>query len=304
MIIVDQSETRSTSRFPHIKGATISSNLEAITGADCMVSPISLPVSTETLIRRHIEKGAVLVQFKSGRDLVESVFHREKTALARMHSVGAKWWQSCILATGVFLPNVKNGTVLVGKPELHRDGRVTFKWSMTSKKYKAFVTAQRRFFLRGGWLQILLCEEETKGWVLHMESDLKSLSKNPTKVVSPAIVKFPPPDAEPLQDVKEVKDCRSVIAALDGIGIILACRLYDTIRAWNEQQKPLDRGWTKKDWEPTLMQMVDWGTMWKPELYNLPKVARWPRSSVRSQFGLVEGQEIDVVQRYVPEEKQ
>jgi hypothetical protein len=301
MIVVDASETRSTSRLPEIEGAIVSNDLEAWTGADVLVSPLSLPVATLALVEKHIEAGAVLVQFKSGRDLVESVLHRNKVALARMHQVGASPWQCCILATGTFLPDIETGLVLAGRPNLHEDSRVTYSYMKTTVPYSAFATAKRRFFLRGGHIEVLPCEDEVTGWLLGLERDLVELSSKPVKQVYPEIEKFPPPDADPYQEVKEVKDARSVIAALQGVGPVLADRLYKTIGGWNEKNRPLDRGFSKKDWEPTLQQMVIWGTMWKPELYNLPKVSRWPRAGVRKQFGLYDGQEFTVQEIEVPQ---
>ena len=62
-------------------------NLEAMTGADIMVSPdIGLPnPSTELWIEKHIESGALLIQVKIAHDLTQSIEDdRMKNSLSKM----------------------------------------------------------------------------------------------------------------------------------------------------------------------------------------------------------------------------
>ena len=235
MIIQDATENRKGSRF-HLDFPT-SDTLERVTGADFLVSPGSFPATTETLIRRHVEAGAMLVQRKSLRDLVESCRGDGgiKASLARMHAVGAAWWQCVVLASGVFLPNMKRGTVKVGTPTLHNNGRITFAWQKTTVQYKTFTTAKRRFPMRGGWIDIVSCDEEIPGWLRHAEKDLQLLKAQPVRELYPELEKFPPDSVDPFQEVREITDARTVIAALHGIGKIKASALWNAIKAWNEK---------------------------------------------------------------------
>ena len=304
MITQDATEIRKGSRL-HLPHPT-STMLEKVTGADFLISPASFPTTTEALIRRHIAEGALLVQRKSLRDLVESCRGNGgiKASLARMHAVGAQWWQCVVLASGIFLPDVRRGTVKVGVPTLHDNGRITFTWQQATVQYTSFTTAKRRFALRGGWIDIVSCDEEIPGWLRHAESDLQALKAHPVRELYPDLAKFPPDSCDPFQEVREVTDARTVIAALHGIGKIKATALWDAIRAWNKAQCPASRGFTEEDWTPTLGQLLVWATMEDPDYYGLPAVPLWgpkTRAGVRAQIPLESGQDLQIRSTYIPE---
>lgn len=100
--------------------------LEALTGADVMISPNGLPFPrNDKLILAHIRGGAKLIQVKFGHDLPGSIIDgRLNEALSRMLSTGANSWQCLLLFVGLLgYDNSKgmatiNGQLSYGKPML------------------------------------------------------------------------------------------------------------------------------------------------------------------------------------------
>jgi len=200
MIIIDTSETKSTSRLPTIKGAITSPILESITGGDILVSPLGLPAGTPLLIKRHIIAGAVIIQFKYLSDLVHSITdERINVALARMIACGAKHqYQRIIMGVGFYLPDKRDGKVLTGKVLKQRDGRVSMRWTRQEPviDYAALATIRRRIIFRGGVPLILSCLEEIPAELRGIERDVKFLKRKPTKELL-GISNFPPDPPEP-----------------------------------------------------------------------------------------------------------
>lgn len=293
MIVVDYTEVRRKSRLARMENVQVSKVLERVTGADVMITRSGLPAGSESMLRRHVAGGAILVQRKSLRDLVESCRRNLKVSVARMQAVGAQWWQCCVLASGVFMPDLKSGKVLVGVATPHQDGRVTFRWQKTTTSYKTFATAKRRLRFRGAWLEILSCDDEIPGWLRNTERDLELLAKRGAKEVYPDLERFPPPDADPLQEVREIVDARSVIAALDGVGPVKATALWETIAEYSGRT-------------PALGQMLVWACMENPEYHDVPQAPGWgpkTREKVRSQIPLYEGQDWWVLARPPEDER-
>lgn len=102
MIFIDPSELRETSNLlRHVSDMVykILPDLEAITGADVMISPDGLPPpNNEALLQMHIDCGCKLLQLKFGHDLPQSIVDgRLNEALSRMLRTGANSWQ-CLLS--------------------------------------------------------------------------------------------------------------------------------------------------------------------------------------------------------------
>ncbi len=108
-------------------GYTSIPNLEAITGADGMISPnIGLPKpSTEYWIKKHIDAGAYLVQVKIGHDLIQSIVDdRIKDSQSKMIQTGAQPWQCILLFIGI-IGYSKEG-VLINKQYTYGKRRMTW----------------------------------------------------------------------------------------------------------------------------------------------------------------------------------
>ena len=83
-------------------------------------------------------------------------------------------------------------------------------------------------------------------------------------------------------------------------------RSWNAVKEQNQAERPQDCGWTEADWEPTLGQLLVWATMEDPTLYYLPPVSMWgkgTREAVRAQIPLCEGQDLQIVQVRIPDEK-
>ncbi len=123
-------------------------NLEAITGADIIVSPdIGLPnPSTELWVKKHIESGAHLIQIKISHDLPQSIQDdRMKDSQSKMLQTGAMPWQ-CILLPICILTLDENGLALINRQH-------TYGQKMTWKQIKSALSIWR---LRGGSVEFPL----------------------------------------------------------------------------------------------------------------------------------------------------
>lgn len=284
MIAIDSSELASDSRLPDIPDAQISSVLESLTGADILVSPLSMPALTETLIKYHVKNGAVLINRKSFFDMLSSIASGSiNMILARMLAAGARHtWQRVIMSTGIFVPDLDTGKALVGESKKSKTGDTYVHFHQTPTglpEYKSFATIRRRIALRGGYYLPLTCDEEIPRELAAWEKDLKELSK--TKEVWPHAAKmYDPPDKDdPLQEPVEVRDWRRILARFDGIGPVRATALRDAM---------LEAGAAR-----TLFQALCWAS-WKRR-DGLPKIQHWGKGtfgSVRDTLGVPDGFDI------------
>lgn len=302
MIIIDQTETSSDSRLPPIPGAQISDMLEAVTGADIMVSLQKFPAGTELLIRRHVERGAILIQRKSGGDFLHSITtEATNVALARMIECGAKQFQRIIMSTGLFVES-SVGTTLVGTIQQRHPSSVFVSWFDSGVNHLAVETIKRRIGMRGGCYLPLNSDDDIPRTLHAFEKDLRLMRRQPVKeiVTLPEFPPDPPAPDDPLQLPVVVRDGRRVLCALDGVGPKKATALYKVLKAWLRKNH-------QRDIEPTLAALLWWASCSDLELVKLPKVLGWGpglRRKVREQLGLYEGQDLRVVNTFVPEEQE
>lgn len=229
MIIIDASEQRSSSTMPEIDGAVRSTILEALTGADVMVSTKRYPPNSEVLIRKHIENGAVLIQIKRGSDLVHSVGPRMNGSLAKMWEMGAvKAWQKVLLPVGIYRPD-RNNDCIVGMAMNNADNPY-INWTNTGVNHTVVMSAIISWIFGGGtaFPASLVSNDEIVAFIRNLEKKLIEKSKYPTKEIL-EIPDFPddlPSEDDPLQLPVRVKDGRRLLAALPGIGIKGANELW------------------------------------------------------------------------------
>ncbi len=115
MIFIDPSELRTNSKLSnYIRNLTYKSlpGLEALTGADIMISAAGMPTPRDDdMILSHIANGAKLIQVKFGHDLSSSIADdRLKIAQDRMLKTGAYPWQCMLLFVGIIREG-KEGSV-------------------------------------------------------------------------------------------------------------------------------------------------------------------------------------------------
>jgi len=225
MIYIAASELRSSSRlFPLLPSLypsfgfksveelvkeAASSSLEALTGADVMVTPLTAPVSSSALVKVHIQAGAFLVQLKFGSDLAGSLGGRLKEEIWRMRETGARQAQ-CIL-------------LFIGQVGVDRKGFATIDGQARPKRrYVAIQRAFLRWNLRGG-VSLQLSREQYLPEFLAMLGD-EDLSGSEYWPPAP---EFETGDV--LSPLEKVEDWRPVFAAIKGIGPKLATSLRNTM---------------------------------------------------------------------------
>jgi hypothetical protein len=235
MIYVEANETSSTSRLPTVAGAVTSTILEHLTGADLMVTPLRMPL-TETLLQRHIAAGALLIQRKSGMDLVQSIGYRLHKALATMRATGARQHQCMLLVTGFVLPNTVDETAIVAVPEFGNGGTIRFRSEgFSGMKYMSVQGALRSWLLMGGVTVQLSCDDEIPSWLQGMDDMLgKKKHEGAVKEVWPEAPAtfFEEAPSDPLQRPVAVHDWRAKLVVLvDGVGPQLATNLREHLTA-------------------------------------------------------------------------
>lgn len=115
-----------------------------MTGADFLVTPSSHPCTSESLIRFHLSRSAVLINRKSGLDFISSIGPRIKETVCRMVEFGARPDQCSIVSTGWYLPN-SDGSAVVYRYEYddgHKPHVRLQKQSGTKYLYKSLITQQ------------------------------------------------------------------------------------------------------------------------------------------------------------------
>ncbi len=297
MITVEASELSSDSRLPPISDSKSSTTLEALTGADIMISPLTIPCRTEKLLRVHIKAGALLVQRKSGSDLVYSIGERINTALARMRSVGARQWQCILLSTGYYAPKFDNkNSIWVGTLKADAaKGKPYIWWKDVPRSYLAFQTALRHFTYRGGVYIPLTCDDEIPSWCKCTEEELIAFHTGEMSVIKqvwPSAKSYPPDDPlpnDPLQEPVLVKDARVIIAQIAGIGPVIANRVWNLIIS--EKKKGFPNG-PEYLWEPDFLTMLSYltddTTKWLVPV-KIPGYGKGKRKKTRKVLGLPDG---------------
>ncbi len=297
LIRIDTSELSSNSRMPAIPGSKPSTVLEAITGADILITPLTIPCSTEKLVRLHIKAGALLVQRKSGADLVMSIGERLNTALARMKSVGARQWQCILLSTGYYAPKFDNKNSLwvgVLKSDA-KQGKPYIWWKDVPRSYLALQTSLRHFAYRGGVYIPLSCDDEIPPWCKRTEEELLAFHNGEMSVIKqvwPSAKSFPPDPPHPndlLQEPVLVKDARVIIAQIDGIGPVTANRIWNIII--EDKKRDFPRG-PEYMWEPDFLTMLTYltcdTTQWLVPL-KIPGYGKKRREKTREILGIPDG---------------
>lgn len=297
-IYVDSTELRSTSRLPDIKGMHESSILEEVTGCDIMISHLQMPATTETLILNHVKAGALLVQRKSGEDLVRSIGERVNVSLTKMRSVGAHQYQCVLLSTGYFAPSFGDSETWVGKLQSTGKGKPYITWHKVKWPYAALDSEIRHFTMRGGVYIPLTCDEHIPGWVLQAEKDLIAFSTDAQRIKEfwPSADSYPPDaplDDDPLQEPRKVEDGRIVLAQIHGIGPAIANATWDAIRAWRKGNNPQG---DPASWEPDLATaLVLLSSERDSKTVKIPGFASGKRRSVREQLRIPAGMDLALI---------
>ena len=300
MIILDSSETRSTSTMPSIEGAVLSPDLESLSGADVCISTLGAPCNNETLLRCHLKSRCILIQVKRLEDFLSSITdERINLAIAKMRPWTSSPWQRIILSTGMFFPDLVSGDVMITEPVL-RDDKTSL-WPRESKvpiSYKAYASITQRIFMRGASFLALTSNDELVPRLKHLEKDLFYLSGKPVKDLffPESFPDDPPLEDDPLQQVRPVRDGRRVLAAFEGIGPKKANAMWEAVQAWMDEHKTRLKD-EKGDWLPSTMQLLVWASASKRARKYQGKVPLWgdkTYQSIREQMGLTGNMDLRV----------
>jgi ERCC4-type nuclease len=166
MLFADPSELRAATRLPPAlqKSARPCPDLEKRTGADLLVSPLTIPATSDDLLRRHCQAG-VLIQRKTGGDLAASIIDKRlEHDLVRM----LEWTDRPWLVTVGTIEN-RNGKAFI-------DGRATM-------SYAAITGSLDWWQFRGGYLTQLVDDGSLINWIGAWLRKLESLEANPEKTI-------------------------------------------------------------------------------------------------------------------------
>lgn len=192
-------------------------NLELLTGADMMISPLKMPASTRQLIVKHLDSGAILLQLKYAEDLAASVGDRLNDSIARMRDVTLRTAQHWLVFIGT-LGKDHEGSALINGHRTHRN-----------VSFKTIDGAVVGWLARGGVWYALPRESMLEEWAGDMERRLGEYAAQQYKYVY-NVKDFP--DAlpsiqdDPLQLPIRVRDGRVTILSLPGVGVELAERIW------------------------------------------------------------------------------
>lgn len=200
-----------------IEGAVRVKGLEAITGADMMLSRIRIPPNNRALILKHVQAGALLVQCKIGDDLSSSIGDRLNESLARMIECNARQAQCVLLFIGVITCDIA-GKALINGRKTHNE-----------HDYRAVKRAMSKWTLRGGVVQELSRESLLPDWCADQIKMLDECFEHPLKHIYQigTYPDSPPVDDDPIQLPVRVKDGRLLLIQLPGLGIELVERVWN-----------------------------------------------------------------------------
>lgn len=248
-------------------------NLEELTGADLIISPLQAPI-TFAILPLHIKAGALLVQIKRGLDLASSLGSHLWESLAKMRETGARQWQCVLLTTGVVLP-AQDDRCIIAKPTVHIDGHVTWEYfpAINGASYQSVESALRHWTWYGGVVVQLADESRVEAWARLTESRLLEKIERGVKEIWPS----PPEFDDPLIGLQRIRDWRTILAAFPGVGPAKATSL---------RQAMLEAG--TRD---TLVEALRWITSGLAR-QKAPGWGKGLEAKIRNVLGLNENEQI------------
>ena len=279
MIFVDFTEVREESRLSlgDVK-VTIAPDLEALTGADLMISGLTMPATSEVLIRKHIESKALLIQRKHRMDLVSSLGDRLKKSIAKMRAFGASQSQCVLLFIGVLT--------------IDREGNAKIDGQATGRDYWSILAGMDTWVKYGGVVAPPLSKASLiPKWLLMKERHVKETIAVPRKdlILTPDILRVVEND-DPLQELVVIKDWRQTVLCCPGWGVKKVQALYHALKELSG------------DDEPTLIEAMAW--MSDEELgSSIPGVGKGLVKKARDWMGLPDDLILTTASDYSEENK-
>lgn len=214
-ILIDPDELKTSSKFPAIE--TIANpGLEALTGADFVVSKLPIQVVAETL-QHHIDDKSLFVQRKHGYDILS--FDGLKSSISRMKQCQIPQQQSILLFIGKDEPetiqDIDTDKILVNGQEPY-----------ASTTYKTFLKVKALWRYRGGVVDWIPYPEVLEHWIQAQSEALQDIQEQGKREIYNT--QYPQWNDDIWQEIEEVKkdDWRyTLVAGLDGFGPKLATNL-------------------------------------------------------------------------------
>lgn len=209
VIFVDPSERKTN--LPHEHWSIPfewADSLEALTGADIMVTLDNLAPTTMRKVRYHLDEGAFLIQVKIGLDIVSSVGQRLHNSLCRMKELGAMNPQSILLNVGIVTERDEIAYVDGRESIPARRGNY---WSVTS--------AHDHWGDQGGIVRYLHRPAQIERWLRNKERDLRAYKTDFVKEAWPPKKTYPDDPGNILQVLVPVKDWRVTLRNAPKLGL-------------------------------------------------------------------------------------
>lgn len=205
MIVVTTNSLNKNSTLPALPNAVECAFLERETGADFMLSIAPYPCRTPALLQKHIDAGAILVQHKSGLDMIASMGERLDSEIARMCSVASHQWQRMLIYTGTF----------------HKRGdELLLNYTPTDYKYAQLDGAIEKWHARGGVTRNLQSDEHIPEWCETKLRHMAEMKDMPVKLIyqRERMPDVPPMQDDPLQLCIPVRDARNALVNIPDVG--------------------------------------------------------------------------------------
>jgi hypothetical protein len=205
-IFVDPSELRQNSLFPNRIDTIPCPSLEAVTGADFVISRI--PVSPVTTLSLHIKSKSLFCQRKSGYDAIGD-FNQIWLEIGRMKQIPMQ--QCFILPIGKFYGDAEGLLRIEGKKPLKNAERIT---------YLTYLKNEAEWGYSGVQVRRLNNEDELELFIEAQFDELQRIENRQGKkeIFTKGISTFPADD--PFQEVSKIDDWRTpFLTGFPGIGI-------------------------------------------------------------------------------------
>lgn len=159
MLLYDTTETRNLPENLKSPDSLAVAGLEDLTGADLIISPLSIPATPNALLLRHASTG-LCVQRKTVGDLLSSFTDKDNRL----------WFQLSRLLEVTTLPWL----LVIGDIKCNRDGLAVVDGRETSWEYVKIIAALDWWQLRGGYVTWLSRETLIYSWCKMWQTRLEN----------------------------------------------------------------------------------------------------------------------------------
>lgn len=221
MIFADPTETASNSKIHNAGGHIIECvGFENLTGADLLISPLTKPYLTNAnnslgiaILQKHLEAGAILIQRKSGQDIINFIKDHDNILLKMRKWTERPW----LLTIGNYSCDNDNKLLINNQRAGGSDG-----WS-----YWSYWGALHAWQMRGGFIDNITRDTQLLDWEQHIlriieqhGKDVLVSPKKPSQNIIAAIDEDDP-------NSKIRANCINALTTIDGVSLGKATAITD-----------------------------------------------------------------------------